>query len=525
MNQNEILAYIEPVYLFCVKRVGRAEAEDLASEILLHVLSGMSLYEIHSLHAWVWRVARNRYARWCNARKFAENSERMPANAFIQLSTGYNSPPDFLSLAEEQQEAFICLHTLSAQYRNILVDYYLSELTATEIAKKHNLPESTVKWRLHAGKSKLKERIGNTKMKIYNRINWETTSCNGAMDTSAYLSGQVARAVCTAAYKNPLTEEEISLKTGLPTLYLEDALPQLLYGDALVKTGGKYATNFIIFHRSNISAMEKEFAPFVDCLASEFARLLEKNTNAFANESFYGHDFGRARLAWIGLPFTLRQMVRKQLAALNMASGPYPPRQDGGYGWFIVEEAEDSRDTGSPYAGGCNGTNETEGNIYYYHVNKYFNSEIYHNGGTRWLAANKIVQASTGGKLPGGLLPQQDILRLLEKNLLVKKQGAFYLNFPSFSQKNFSSFTQLFSISGTEGESQLAPLVQRIHSSFLSFVPTRLSGQVNQWVSCFVQRINGYILDALVARGCIEAPGEAPFVNGVFFLEGPGASV
>ena len=68
MDQNEILKYVESILRFCKKRLNNSyDAEDLAGDIILHVLSGMKKYEIKSLDAWVWRIAHNRYARFINA--------------------------------------------------------------------------------------------------------------------------------------------------------------------------------------------------------------------------------------------------------------------------------------------------------------------------------------------------------------------------------------------------------------------------------------------------------------------------
>ena len=67
--ENDILKFIEPVYRFCLHHVSnRYDAEDLASEIVLHVLDGLQKYKIDSLEAWVWRIAHNRYARFCAAK-------------------------------------------------------------------------------------------------------------------------------------------------------------------------------------------------------------------------------------------------------------------------------------------------------------------------------------------------------------------------------------------------------------------------------------------------------------------------
>lgn len=43
-HQN-IIRFLEPVYNFCLKRISsRVEAQDLASEIILHVLYGLQKY-------------------------------------------------------------------------------------------------------------------------------------------------------------------------------------------------------------------------------------------------------------------------------------------------------------------------------------------------------------------------------------------------------------------------------------------------------------------------------------------------
>mgnify|MGYP002509245601 FL=1 len=69
MEGNEIIPYIEPIFRFCCRRLSqRYDAEDLASEIICHILDGMGKYKITSLDAWVWRIAHNRYAMFLEAR-------------------------------------------------------------------------------------------------------------------------------------------------------------------------------------------------------------------------------------------------------------------------------------------------------------------------------------------------------------------------------------------------------------------------------------------------------------------------
>ena len=91
--------------------------------------------------------------------------------------------------------------------------------------------------------------------KIHDRINWNTTLGHGTVDTNKYLGTQLARAICLAAYEKPLTVEEISIKTGLPAMYIEDELPRLIQGEAVIRKGKKYLTNFIILQREDNKKM------------------------------------------------------------------------------------------------------------------------------------------------------------------------------------------------------------------------------------------------------------------------------
>ena len=110
--------------------------------------------------------------------------------------------------------------------------------------------------------------------KVYQRINWNTMVCNGHANTHQYLSSQIARAICLAAYEKPLTVEEISMSTGVPTMYIEDELPRLEYGDAICKIGNKYATNFIIFRLKDRKQTEDVSTSVVKMLADKFEVIL-----------------------------------------------------------------------------------------------------------------------------------------------------------------------------------------------------------------------------------------------------------
>lgn len=206
LDENKIIPYIEPIFRFCCKRLSnKYDAEDLASEIICYILDGMKKYKIESLDAWVWRIAHNRYARFIDTR----NKTQMILSEYETLFNVTDQDYDHVdekSTHDEFETVFRYLHTLSYEYRNIFIDYYIEEMPIKMLSKRYYLPETTIKWRLNVGRKKIRERIGENNMdKVYKRINWNTTCCNGFMDSDRYLHTQISRAICQAAYKKPLT--------------------------------------------------------------------------------------------------------------------------------------------------------------------------------------------------------------------------------------------------------------------------------------------------------------------------------
>lgn len=520
IHENEIVKYIEPVFRFCVKRLGnRHDAEDLASEIMLHILNGIKKYPIDSLEKWVWRIAYNRYARFIDMRN--KKNEMPSKNDFAGIADDYDFINEII-VVEEYQNIFKYLHTLSSEYRNIMVDYYIGQLPITQIANIYNLPKTTVKWRLNSSREKIKTRIGEHKMdKVYKRINWNTSTCNGSMDANKYLYSQIARAICEAAYEKPLTIEEISLKSGLPTMYIEDELPRLIGGDAIVKEGNKYATNFIVLRLCDKKVMETKFAPIVADAADYFVNLFNEQESAVSKMSFYGSDFTMKRLGYIALPAILRGKIHAIKDSLNMKNGVYPPRLDGGYGWFVVDEKESENEALGKTESGCNITDGEQNFIYYFWLGKYFNNSIYHNGGTRWIHANKIVEKADNGTVKDDVLTEDDCIRLLKNNLITKDGDHYKLNFAVFNKEQYDSFVKHSAQSNAEFDKILTELITDIHKSFQMFVPKRLGSQINQWVSCYAHNIIGFIAEELINRNALEKPDiEKPLTNGVFCVLG-----
>ena len=120
---------------------------------MLHVLNGMQKYDIAALDAWVWRIAHNRYARFCEAR----NRENLCGEGFALDLVGNYDVVDEEAINDEYETVFRCLHTLSSEYKNILVDYYMGNMSVKTLSEKYSLPETIIKWRLPA--AKIRDRV------------------------------------------------------------------------------------------------------------------------------------------------------------------------------------------------------------------------------------------------------------------------------------------------------------------------------------------------------------------------------
>lgn len=538
MSKDAIIPFIEPIYRFCHRRLGNwHDAEDLAGEILLHVLDGMGKYRIESLESWVWRIAHNRYARFVDAEK--RRKSILSDRELFETEDDYCLIDE--TLEEEYEPVFVSLHTLSSQYRNIFVDYYIGELSVRQLAAKYALPETTVKWRLNVGRSRIRERIGENRMdKIYQRINWNTKGCNGSMDSDRYLHTQLARAICLAAYEKPLTVEEISLGTGIPAMYIEDELARLEYGDAVRKIGNKYAADFIIFRLRDRAATETELEPMVQEIADYYEELFWNEERDCGKQGFYG-GFGMERLGYILLPYLLRRKLEDlKNNRLHLSNGDFPPRKDGGHGWFIVPETADEGESVGEYSVGChvnavadiNGEYGKSGHLYYYWVSKYYDPDVCHNCGTAWLGEKGIPSKCADGIIPKGMLAEEDIVQLLGNNLIRKDGSGYRLNFACFTREKFAEFCSLYTADDERLDGLLSRYILSVRRSFEGFVPRRLHSQINQWLSVYCGEIIGQVTEELIRRGKLRKPeasgtgaaetseGAKPLVDGVFYIEG-----
>ncbi|MCH5187425.1 MAG: sigma-70 family RNA polymerase sigma factor [Oscillospiraceae bacterium] len=238
--------YIGKLFYFCLKKTGNThEAEELSAEITMHIISALRRgTQPRSFPAWVWRIARNRYSRW------AENKHSFRKNS-MEAELCSDSPEDGLIRAEELSLLRRELAFTVAEYRRVVVAYYIEDRSVKDIAKSLSLSENTVKSKLYRARNILKE--GMNMAREFGAKSYKPESV-GFSATGRLPSGlpwsavnrKIPNNILLAASNNPSTAEELAMELGVALPYMEEEIELLVEATLLKKVGGKYVTNFLI---------------------------------------------------------------------------------------------------------------------------------------------------------------------------------------------------------------------------------------------------------------------------------------
>lgn len=527
---NKILNYVDAIYSFCLKRLSnRQDAEDLAQEILLHIIISMKKQNIENLDAYIWRIAHNRYARKIQDKnKYPityfgnDNLYDLEINPHMNSSImDYkNAPLTFPSAEqeiiknEESHDVFLALHTLSSIYRNILVDYYVQEYDISKIASSYGLSKETVKWRLHVGRSKLKERIFYMN-KNYKKIEMQIM-CNGSFDPLQYLSNQLYKAIALACYEKPMTIEEISVYTGIPTLYLEEALEFMIYGDAIEQTGNKYSTNFIIVDTHDHEKIIKELQPFISQFITSTFKIIHAQWDKIADLIFYSKQFDSRDLSYWLLPLAVRIANEKtKNITEEFFVPPFPLRKDGGYGYFIVTKGTD--DLNESFSGENqyhykNSENHTGAYTSYFWYGDLYDSCL--NEALKKFDNSCSINRETGECIPK---TEDDLINLLKNNLIYKSDSNYYSTIPILSKSQYEKIKELLSLDNDELVHLLLEMKKIIRKHFKQFTPKRLHEQIIGNLDCY--GILGNLIKNAREEGLLIAPdSDKTFTKNIIYV-------
>jgi RNA polymerase sigma-70 factor (ECF subfamily) len=157
------------IYGFGMRVCGeREDARDVVQDTLLQAFRSLKkLDEPRALRSWLYRVAANACLMNRRKGKFEPRQElsleelipRGVEDAVADVPDVTDLPDDVLARHELQQKVRRAIDTLPAHYRIVLVMRDMEQLSTKETSNALQLPESTVKMRLHRARLKVRQHL------------------------------------------------------------------------------------------------------------------------------------------------------------------------------------------------------------------------------------------------------------------------------------------------------------------------------------------------------------------------------
>ncbi len=313
-----IAGYMKKLFGFAVSRLSNiAEAEEFSSELVLQVYEALLKAEdITNTDGYVWRIAKNCYARHISAKKqftAVDGIEYIPDSRDITQE-----------LIDEESKGLLRreITYLGKTQREIIMLHYFKDKKVREIAKIMQIPENTVKWHLACSRKELKD--GMEKVRTTGTlgthpivlIDMGHSGCSGDKgDTSDFLAKSITQNIAYAAYHQPRTINEIAEELGINPIFVEDevaVLEEYAFIDKL--PDGRYRTNIEIYEpceytyklgvklKSQYSKLfaEKFFAPVLESIKEipDFVKVPDNDLNCYkwAVTCFLANQLGTAEL-------------------------------------------------------------------------------------------------------------------------------------------------------------------------------------------------------------------------------------
>lgn len=303
MKKQELLKIMDNTLLdklfgFCYARTSDSyEAQELCSDIVFALVKAANTDgEINNLYAYVWRVAGNVYADFCEKR-------RKEADLFYQGDS--NDALSNIMVREEDDDSsemleMVCrkIAFLTKAYREVMIAYYLDGLSTAEIARQQQTSETAVRQRLFSARKKVKSEVEemseiNNKPVMLDKLNfiiWGTGNLSWGDPRETCIRRQFSKHIIWLCRKKPMRATEIANKLNVPTMYVEEELGILKkgangeYGFLRRLDNGTYAINVVLLDKDEIErahAIYRERMPMICDVVSDFIEKHKEEYLAF----------------------------------------------------------------------------------------------------------------------------------------------------------------------------------------------------------------------------------------------------
>ena len=299
------------VYAYAASRLYEQDkAEDLASEIVCEALgSAENIRDDRAFWGFFWKTAENTFRKFIRRealRKKAETSYSESSGFEMMFPSPEPTPEEGISERSETEEQIYLirreLSLLTKARREVTVAYYIRGKSVSQISDELKISAEMVKYHLMVARKQLKEGYNmERKLGKYSvdpgvfRINFmgDWNHYNGIIDR------KLRGSILLAAYKEPLSAEELSVELGVAMPYLEEEIDALEAAGLLYKNGRKYQTDLPILTLDCQREVEEKTKPLYPAFAKEIYDDLKALLPEVRKLCFKGSDYDDNRLLFM----------------------------------------------------------------------------------------------------------------------------------------------------------------------------------------------------------------------------------
>ena len=513
--------YMGKIFYYCLRKTGDShEAEDLASDITLQILTALHEgVEILSFPAWVWQIARNRYALWAKTnRRRGENESFIdpddPETENILTAGGYNTTPSVAEAYARDEEMAVLrreLAFLGRDYREIVVAYYIEDRSVGYIAAALGQPEGTVKSRLFRSRNLLKEGMKMAREfgpKSYKPEEVRFVSSGGQISGLPWSAVQrmLPKNILLEAGNNPSTAEELSVAVGVAMPYMEEEIAALVDAGLLKEVGKRYVTNFFIESRDLQVAIRNELLLMTRDWAERYDALMDKAIPIYRKGCFIPEAMTDGDMKWHLALELLDQLVHGCKGHTHDFPVKHKHPEDS---WgFIGYEGEGIEEEW--FVGQTGSMMETGTQFWSYQIGKW---DMWNRAATWNSPAIKLIgDMIREGRRADTLTPtEQEIFdRRNPYTFSISEEGRVIPNIITFRGEEKEAIRR--EIAALPEYASLQEAVQAVFDRVVGLLRREghavLEDQLPYCASSTMWKIRGILLDSMVDKGILEIPAE-----------------
>ncbi len=534
MKKQELLnmideSLLDKLYGYCYPRTRDSyAAEELCSDIVYAIVKAANREgEIGEPYAFIWRVARNVYADYCQKRsqESAYGYVGDPDGALATIASDENG--DSNAYVQLLPDVYRRIAYLTRAYREVMIAFYLDGKSIAEIAREQGVREDTVRQRLYSARKKLKDEVENmtqtNKPVALGNIDYDIIGTGDPSwgDPRDGFERQLSTHVLHLCHRSPKTASEIAAELNVPTLYIEQELEILArgqngqYGLLRRLDNGRYGVNIVLFDKQT---MEKAIALYeqqLPMVADVIADFIEKHKDEYLAFPYLNKEVDLNLILWQQIHCMAHQLevqVRNILGTKYFADAvdPAPDRPFSVYGFESL---------GKYFGCGLDGTASRDVcgyscvgivNIYISRIQPHFRCGHNISQDPMLLMAIRAIEGLAVDSLTEN--EKEIAAKAIEQGLLMRKGDVLYTKILVSERKDNQDNSRLYSTTIKLGNGYFDKVAESIAKELAALIRGALPDYlIGEWF--FANSLAGLpmvdaLVEALIARDILTPPAD-----------------